>query len=66
MNKDINVKYKEYLDYVTRCEKNKWLPASPSEEVQQHIDALANRKKEENTTPKVFKKIKRKSIKSKK
>lgn len=66
MNQDINVKYKEYVDYVARCEKNKWLPASPSEEVQQYIDILANRKKEENTTPKVFKKIKRKSIKSKK
>lgn len=66
MNQDVDVKHKDYLDYVVRCEKNKWLPASPSKEVQQHIDVLADRVKEENTILKVFKKIKRKSIKSKK
>ena len=63
MSEDIKVKYKDYLDYVSRCEKRKWLPASPSEEVQEYIDVLTNKKKEENNTTKVIKKTRRKSRK---
>jgi hypothetical protein len=59
MNKEeAEIKWQEYLEYIDRCEKKRWIPAKPNQEM---LDAL-EQKTEENQEAQRKKLIRRKKV----
>lgn len=42
---EVELKWKEYIDYIDRCKSRKWLPAKPSQEF---LDMFKDRLEDSN------------------